>query len=804
MPGRHAPAKRGRSGPRGAVRPAAGGSLPPVRPSATESEPEAPARPARRSQGWRRRTVRPSRPAQTSTPGPGAPPDDPATADLAATAQEKAFLAEKNVAWIRLLVIVFNVAVWYLVWDRSRGVPWLAATISVVATLYGAYVVAARPYRRFPVLRTSLFTAVTDAALITLWLVATGGGASPFYPLWFLSLFAVVFRYEFTATILASLLYILCDLGILLLDGTLAAAPGTALVRAMYLLLTGALGGLLARETFRQVGAQVRLRRRIESAEAAQAELRLVQELTAGLAVAHDLDSALEVVLRRASEAGGWIAAEAWVPMPDRQALRCSSTWSVEGGPLGRLLEAAPVMRLAPGEDLPGRAWAERGPVWSRDLGHDPGFSRRRAAVAAGVSGAVAVPILADASVVAVLVFYIRRVDEGDERLVRLLAAAAAQVGPTLQRKQAEERFRTLSEAALEGLCIHDHGIILEANSAFARLFGYAPEDLVGMDVRRLVPPDEVPRVEERLQLAGDTPWETPAMRRDGSTFLAEVNARDLPYQDRIVRVTAVRDVTERRKMEEADRLAMERQMEITRLQEVDRIKTRILNTASHELNTPLTPLKLQLHLLASTNLGPLTERQERAVQVLQRNVDRLGELVQDVLDVARLQGGGFRIQPRPLDMAEVVAEAVDAFGEAARTQGIELRAQVEGPLPVTADRNRLVQVLFNLVGNALKFTPAGGRIEVRATREGGRVRVEVADTGLGLSDDQIRRLFQPFSQVHDPAAVDAPGTGLGLYICKGIVEGHGGEIHATSPGPGHGTLLTFRVPQTPPARMTG
>lgn len=256
--------------------------------------------------------------------------------------------------------------------------------------------------------------------------------------------------------------------------------------------------------------------------------------------------------------------------------------------------------------------------------------------------------------------------------------------------------------------------------------------------------------------------------------------------------ILLVRDVTEARRAEEARRVASQRLQDIERLEEMNRFKTQLLNTASHELNTPLTPLRLQTHLLRSGALGELNERQRKSVAILDRNLGRLSALVGDVLDVARIQAGRLKLRPETIDLATLVAHAVETFEEPALARGIALEVAASEPLAVRADPARLTQVLFNLVSNAMRFTPEGGRIEVRALAEGAVARVDVADTGIGLEKRQIDALFQPFSQVHEDSR---GGTGLGLYISRGILAEHGGAIACESDGPGHGTTFSLRLP---------
>jgi signal transduction histidine kinase len=246
-------------------------------------------------------------------------------------------------------------------------------------------------------------------------------------------------------------------------------------------------------------------------------------------------------------------------------------------------------------------------------------------------------------------------------------------------------------------------------------------------------------------------------------------------------------------------RLAADAAAELERVRGVSEFRTQFLNNAAHELSTPLTPIKLQLATMRHASFGDLSERQRGALELLQRNLDRLGRLVQDLVEAARLLGGKLKLALRPVSLGDLAAEVVATFETKAMQEGVDLQVAAPArPAVVQADPARLSQVLFNLVHNALKFTPRGGHVSLRIAEEGGDVVLEVADTGLGLRPDQVERLFQPFTQVHDPRSLPAPvgGTGLGLYISRGILEQHGGSISVASAGPGQGTTFRVRLPR--------
>jgi PAS domain S-box-containing protein len=525
-------------------------------------------------------------------------------------AEQKAFSAEKNTAWLRFTVVAFNLVLYWTVL-YPVGDPAVAAAVTVVASVYIVYIVALQPYRRYPILATSLWVTMTDGFLIPFWVYSTGGFDSPFYLLWFLSLFAVTFRYSWRIPLAAALVYSATYVLLLHLTGGLAPHAVDVMVRIVYLLLAGILGSLLARESLRLFEERYRL-------------------------------------------------------------------------------------------------------------------------------------------------------------------------GQTVQESR---RLRDLAESSPEALVIAAGGIVMEANRAYCELMGKPREQLVGQPA-----PSPVPA--EATASQGVEAWLT---RPDGERILVRAIANPLEYQEKPALFVALRDVTQEREAQEAREQTLQAEMEVKRLREVDRFKSEFINAAAHELNTPLTPLKLQLHILKK-RLPKDSSLERRTVDMLDRNLERLVWLVDEMLDVARMNSGRLRLRPVESDLARLARETVETFTETARARGIELRLDCPASLPGVLDPQRITQVLFNLVSNAIKFTPHGGHVQVRARKDGAVLEATVADTGAGLTKAQADRLFQPFSRQHREQ-VDAPGTGLGLYISLGIVIRHAGTLTCGSAGPGKGSTFTMRLP---------
>lgn len=261
-------------------------------------------------------------------------------------------------------------------------------------------------------------------------------------------------------------------------------------------------------------------------------------------------------------------------------------------------------------------------------------------------------------------------------------------------------------------------------------------------------------------------------------------------------RVSAM--MAEVREAADAKATAAAQAREIQRLGELDAFRMQFINNAAHELRTPLTPLRMQLHVLAQQRAASFTPQEQRGFAMLQRNVDRLSTLVDDLLEVSRYQSGHMAVEPIAADLHKVLHEAVETFQPAAAAKQVRLVLDAKGDPGGRFDARRITQVVYNLLSNALKFTPPEGRIDVTCGSDATHWTVQVRDSGQGIRPELIPKLFQPFSQVHE-ANPGQTGAGLGLFICRALVELHGGTIAAESKGLGGGTTFTVRLPRQPP-----
>jgi signal transduction histidine kinase/CHASE3 domain sensor protein len=236
---------------------------------------------------------------------------------------------------------------------------------------------------------------------------------------------------------------------------------------------------------------------------------------------------------------------------------------------------------------------------------------------------------------------------------------------------------------------------------------------------------------------------------------------------------------------------------EVTEQRELDRLKDDFVATVSHELRTPLTSMMGFLEMIREGEAGELTGDQQRFLAIVYRSSERLQRLVGDLLFVARLDANGLQLQFRDVNIDEVVRETAESSIALARSRELDLRVETGDVPPVLADRERLGQLVGNLVSNALKFTPAGGAVTLRTYVDNGRAAIDVEDTGIGIPEPEQDRLFQRFFRSSTATEQAIPGTGLGLVIAKAIAEGHGGSISVRS-APGEGTCFSVRLPLEP------
>jgi PAS domain S-box-containing protein len=234
---------------------------------------------------------------------------------------------------------------------------------------------------------------------------------------------------------------------------------------------------------------------------------------------------------------------------------------------------------------------------------------------------------------------------------------------------------------------------------------------------------------------------------------------------------------------------------DITKQKELDALKSKFVSNVSHELRTPLVAIDKSISLLLSKAAGSVSESQEEFLSIAKRNLTRLSTLINDLLDMSKLEAGKMRVNFEPSSMEEIINESVSGFNSWAESKSIAMIKKIQQSLPtVKADPQRIIQILNNLIGNAIKFTPNKGQIIVEAGLKDDKIKVVVQDTGPGIPKDDLDKIFDKFFQVSERSTGDVGGTGLGLSIAKEIVELHGGQIWAES-DKGQGARFIFTLP---------
>jgi PAS domain S-box-containing protein len=338
--------------------------------------------------------------------------------------------------------------------------------------------------------------------------------------------------------------------------------------------------------------------------------------------------------------------------------------------------------------------------------------------------------------------------------------------------RQEADRQRGGFESALDGILTIDRsGVIESANPAAARIFARDVTSLVGRKAEELS--------ESFHDLLAEL-WADPALGATGLRRRVEGlrNGSEFPMEASLAIV----------RLDEGQRvIAFVR--DLSGLQEATRAKDEFVSTVSHELRTPLTSIAGSLGLVASGAAGPLPEKAARLVGIAQSNSQRLVRLINDILDLEKLESGKLSFIFAPIDLTDVARRAIDGVSGYADQLGVELVLDETEPVPVNGDTDRLVQVVTNLLSNAVKFSSRGGAVTVHVVSDGTQARLSVIDRGPGVPENFRDRIFSRFAQADGSDARGKSGTGLGLYIAKEIAERHGGRLWFQSPAEGGATF---------------
>jgi two-component system, OmpR family, phosphate regulon sensor histidine kinase PhoR len=344
------------------------------------------------------------------------------------------------------------------------------------------------------------------------------------------------------------------------------------------------------------------------------------------------------------------------------------------------------------------------------------------------------------------------------------------------------EVYRDLVDAAPDAMLAIDTatGVVRLANARVERLFGHRPEDVVDRPVGTLLPEGPAAvrrgRHDAACGTAAESSCELVARHLDGHAFPVEVWLTPLPACGLVA--LAIRDVSEHRAIRA----------------ESERVREEIIATVSHELRTPLTSILGYTEVLVDMGVEALGEQGARLLEVVKRNAERELRLVEDMLALAAIGTSGFVARPAPVELALVARSVLDRLADTARHAGVELADGSLAPVHVAGSTRRLEHMVTNLVGNAIKFTERGSRVELRLREEDDHALLEVEDQGRGVEPDQVSLVFDRHYRTPDAVAAHVPGAGFGLPVVRGIVDAHQGRIELSS-RPGLGTTVQVRLP---------
>ena len=532
-----------------------------------------------------------------------------------------------------------------------------------------------------------------------------------------------------------------------------------------------------------------------------QREHRLALQLIVSQIVGENASS--EIASMRILEAvcvsQGWDVAVKWQVNAGGTRLDFATGWGAAGPNAESIIQESAGHKVRAGEDLPGRAWQEGRPIWISDLANTHRGGRTSLALEHNMASGWAVPVRVGSKTLAVLEFYCHLRLREDPEALAAVETVASSLGQMLARSQERGRAEELSrqqeillDSVADGICgIDRYGNVSFANPAAARLLASPASRLTGKSIHELLHGSAADAhrctadcalrraAERQVSSAG----EDTIFRANGSSFPAEYFFNPIMDQGRFSgSVVSFRDISQRYAL--------------------DRLKDEFISTVSHELRTPLTSIRGALGLLSSGILGTINEKASNLLRIAVTNSDRLVRLINDILDLERIQSGKEPISFRSMQLNDVVRQAIDGMQPVADAAGVQLlhdTTQAE----ISADADRLLQVITNLLSNAVKFSSPGSTVSVMTRPGTSGVTLSVIDQGRGIPADKLEAIFGRFQQVDASDSRQKGGSGLGLAICRTIVQQHSGRIWAER-NPVRGSTFRVFLPYRPDSVPVG
>lgn len=542
------------------------------------------------------------------------------------------------------------------------------------------------------------------------------------------------------------------------------------------------------------------LRNFFEARQRAEEKLQLQYALAQTLNETDSLNDAIGRIHQSICAIGGWTVGCLWLVDKSEQVLECGHAWAIDRMSTTEFLEKTLALKFKKAEGLPGRVWESGKTVWIADVVEDKNFPRAPYAKQAGLHGAFAFPVRFKGEFLGVCEFFGEEERSPDQQLNELVAAIGNQIGQfvvrqrTVAETQSQKAFlQFILDTISDGLIVANaQGQFILSNPAARELVGpledMPPEDwpshfgLFKDEEGTPCDPGEVPLARAlRGENVDDYPLFIKSAAVPGGNWIS-VNAR--PLKDEVMMgahdgagggVVVFRDINEKR--------------------EAEKRVSEFYSTVSHELRTPLTSIRGSLGLIEGGLTGPISEKTAKLIKIALAESDRLIRLINDILDLRKIEAGMFELKKTRVASQPLVDRTLSNIQGMAQVARVHLASRFNAHGVMDCDEDRTTQVLTNLLSNAIKFAPAESEVLVSVdSGKNGFLRFSVIDSGPGIPEEQMHKLFGKFQQIDQSDTRKQEGTGLGLAITKAIVEQHGGAIGVDSVV-GKGTTFWFEMP---------
>lgn len=494
--------------------------------------------------------------------------------------------------------------------------------------------------------------------------------------------------------------------------------------------------------------------------------LSMQYAVTQILSEAENVDDALSRIVHIICMGLDWDYGAIWLVNHEKNQLDYVSSWHHNNNEIDQFLLDRRKTTFSPGTGVLGRVWRSGKPYWNEDVTEDLNFLHKDAAKKAHLYSGFYFPMRLQNNVFGVMEFYSPQIESPDERLLQMMAAIGPQISQFIQRKHVEDELRqseahksAILNSASDGIItISDDGLIVSFNLQTEKMFGYPETELRNKNIN-----DLIPGVTDRVsEIVNTLPVEFLSVDKNGDHFPAELTVSGMQMNGKNIYVLIVRDITERKKIEQ--------------------LKNEFVSVVSHELRTPLTSIRGSLGLVLGGVVGSFSDKAKNLLDIANNNCERLLHLINDILDIEKIESGKMNFHFDRVDISKIVNESISANQMYGEKFGVRI-ALVESvsDIFVNVDPDRMLQVMANLVSNAVKFSKQGDSVDVAIRVLNNKVRVSVIDHGPGIPVDFQSMVFQKFSQADTTTTRGKGGTGLGLNITKSIIEKFGGTIDFVS-----------------------